>query len=311
MINVKQIKVTLPKNISEKYNQPDDTGGNTDNASLNNSKIISQNEVTNFIINPAFANLNNGVNNLNNANLHSRSAAEINSIHSYSQGGNNLFSIREEYSLKEILNVGVISEMKAKLRRDHSYKHKEGNESYLRSPEKSINAVLADVNDRVNAKIKADKVNLIYYLNSKKKVSEVLINKLSSFDEERMIRVNKICQKVAQSSEKDLVFHKIIQNKIQAKNIKEKDDYRKTLIRMENDVKKEGQILQNNIRPPDDKERYYYLHKEFQKKWERYKVNHLFDRKFRNLKSINETELPKKECDDINSSCSESAETFY
>jgi hypothetical protein len=222
-------------------------------------------------------------------------------------------AIREEYSLREIIPSEVVQEMKAKIKKDYDYKHKDGrqNESNLRSPVRSFDSIIQDVDSRINTKIKTDKINLIYYLNNKKKISEVLLNKISSYDEERISRVNKICQKVAQGIEREKVFKKIIENKLVAHQSKEIDDYRNTLVHMEAAVKKEAQILDCNKRNPDDKERYYYIHKEFEKKWDKYKVNHLFDRKFRNMRSINDHDHNTKEDDAKNSSFSDSDDTLY
>lgn len=272
MISVQQMKITLPKNISEKYNQSEDGTVNTASGSLNNSKIISNHEIPNLLSNQQIQGLN------------------MNTIITNSAAS--LPAIREEYSLREIIPRQVVHEMKARIKKDFEYKYKDGikSETNLRSPVRSYDSIIKDVNSRINTKIKTDKINLIYYLNNKKKVSENLINKISSYDDERISRANKICQKVAQGNEQDKVFKKIIENKMIAHKSKEIDDYRNTLVHMEAAVKKEAQILDKNKRNPDDKERYYYIHKEFQKKWDKYKVHHLVHRKYRNMKSSNDHE---------------------
>jgi len=88
--------------------------------------------------------------------------------------------------------------------------------------------------EKVEKKIGSDKVNMIKYLNTKSNLSHQFLNKLSEFNENKMSRVNKIAQKVFDNDEKNLLFKKIVKEKIDLKKRKDLTEFKDEFDELDN-----------------------------------------------------------------------------
>jgi hypothetical protein len=245
ILDVKQKKIILPKTVCDKYNHDSIEYTNNEQSHMDHS------------------------NSQMNTHLHSSITRSV-----------DLPVIKDFYSLKEIVPTSALSEMKKKLKNEYETRKFNNN---LRTSGKNIKEVIKDLEIKAEHPIKADKVNLIYYLKHKDDISNILIDNLATIKEDRLVRINKICQQVVERNEvEEVILRNKIQNKLSFRQKQAKEDFDKNLIKMESDVKEEERIINLNKKKPDDKEKYYYQHKEVTKYWDKFKVNLVFNRRQNN-----------------------------
>jgi hypothetical protein len=140
-------------------------------------------------------------------------------------------------------------------------------ESMFRSAykEKTENEILEE---KMDTKIGSSNVNLIKYLNSRDNLNYQFVQKISSFDEERLSKINKICQKVFDNNEKFDLFNKIAKEKLSLKKRKDLTDYNEKLDILSKNLFKVSEIkneyhLPSNLRI----NKYSNLHEEMKKRF--------------------------------------------
>lgn len=242
-LKLKQKKVNIPKNISDRYNQinKDESGGNLLTVNTINDTMTMS---TNF-------------------NTLGSSEGE--------------FDLKEAYTIKELVPKKVYENMAKKHEKDSRVKTRLSKvDSGNFRTNYAVNEPMIELNIMAEKKIPLNKTNLIQYLHTKLNISPNFIKQLSTFDEKRINNVNKICQKFLYSEEQDKLFQKIIQSKVTAKSLKERQDYKNTLIKMENHVRGIKKLIDVNQRDDNHHEKYVYIHREMKEKhWDRYKLDKL------------------------------------
>lgn len=251
-IRVNQKKLNIPKNISEKYNQSNASQGEllpiTTIANEKERENIRRQTIRKFTIG-------------NSLNLSAFSPTKE--------------STNNEYSIKEILPKNTFNNMIKSMRTNEEIKNNLSrvDEKNFRSKFKDHDYI-EDILIKADKKINSEKTNLIRYLNKKEKISEHFIKKISDYDNERLMKLNKACQQFIVNEEKEKIFTKLIQEKVKNNALKENEDYKKSLLSMEKDILGIEQKLSEFKKPVDDKEKYVFIHKETERKyWERYHVN--------------------------------------
>ena len=150
--------------------------------------------------------------------------------------------------------------------------------------------VFEEIEKGKKTKIDINHSSLIEYLINKKTISETLLNNLSHYNQDRMTRLNKICQRVIVGQEKEKMFEKKSKEKIQLNKRREEEDFKNNLDFMKNSIEEEMKtfnkfnfkLLKNN------KERYSAIFNQFKKKY--WLNNNNFQRYFRTKKSFNKNE---------------------
>jgi hypothetical protein len=245
-INIKHKKITVPKNISEKYNNDhqDGSGRLLPNVylSLNNDNSKSS----------AFSSIKN----------HTEDTS-LNKI---------------QYSLKDLIKKDTLKNMTTQMKQEREMKNKlsDINENNFRSPYKEKD-FMREIKEKMEKKVSLDKVNLIHYITHKSKISENFVKQLSTFNEERMNKLNKICQIINHREEKQHLFENEIKNIIQGQLQAETEDYKKQLARMSGDLHGIDELLKKNKKFDDKRERYVYIHRDIKNKfWDKYGVERLY-----------------------------------
>jgi hypothetical protein len=132
-----------------------------------------------------------------------------------------------------------------------------------------------------NITLTNDKINLIKYINSKDNISEKLIDKLDKSNEDQLQRYNKICQIVSNNKEKENFLKLLITDKIKVMKKKEESEMSKLLSNAERNLNDYKQIMEDYSQPQDIKRyRYYNIHNDIRKNyWNKYNLERFNKRK--------------------------------
>ncbi len=116
------------------------------------------------------------------------------------------------------------------------------------------------LSEELNKEISLDKVNLITYINSKENVSENLLKKLCSCDENHLVKADKACKKALLKEEE----HKKFKQYLDEKHIKKQNfgfnDYKRSLDEIGLNLKK-AQSIQIDYVPIRKNKESFYLEK--------------------------------------------------
>jgi hypothetical protein len=242
-IDVRQRKLNIPKNVTEKYN------------TISKDNVILPN-----------------VNNLfpkGETRKNTEIGTEFTSMPAKTH--------RQKQSIKQILNESSYRNLKNQLVKEKVMRDKltRVDENKFRTTYEEKN-FLQKLDETLQKKINPDRINLIKYLNTKDDVSEVLVKRVAEYDEEKINRVNKICQIVFHNKESDKLFKEIIKERLIAQNNRDKVDYKKKIETMGRNVNGIESILKNYEKRVEDKERYRDLHNDMIKNyWNRYKTDQM------------------------------------
>lgn len=250
IISIKQKRLNIPKNVTEKYN--------SDNKA---SFILPSVTLPKFreTINTNFSNSNNFIN--------FNTTSGINSV-------------RSTFTLKDVLEDTTYIDLKKKLNADKKMKDRLSriDETKFRSVYGEKNSI-EKLDEMLERNINPDRINLINYLNKKKDVSDVLIKRLSEYSEDKINKVNKICQIVFFNEERSNIFKDRINERIQAKKNRENTEYKTSIEEMGDNMKSFGNILKEYDRNNDKRERFRDIHNDLVNKfWKKYQVDR-YDKK--------------------------------
>ena len=253
-IKIKQSKLQIPQEQTDLY----------DSDKYNLSFIVKQS-------NNIFSNLSNR-NDLTNNSLS--------------------FPLKQTYNLGEIINEKCFDKLNKRIKKDQFINQHDKiiNEKDLRKKDESYK-VFEEIEKGKKTKIDINHSSLIEYLINKKTISETLLNNLSHYNQDRMTRLNKICQRVIVGQEKEKMFEKKSKEKIQLNKRREEEDFKNNLDFMKNSIEEEMKtfnkfnfkLLKNN------KERYSAIFNQFKKKY--WMKNNNFQRYFRSKNSFKKEDI--------------------
>jgi len=250
IIQIKQKKINIPKNITDRYNTNSDTNTNLILPSLTLPKFKDKTS-TNF---------NNTQNNLNTTS--------------------NFTQNKNEFTFKDVLPDETYVSLKCKLEKDKKLKDKLSriDENQFRSifGQKSNSEKLDDM---LMTNINLDKVNLIKYLNEKNDISDVLIKRLSEYSEDKINKVNKICQIVFFNEERSKIYKERIKDRINSKQNREKTEYKTCIESLGDGLNEVSDIFKEYKKPGNEREKYRDIHNDtINKFWRKYQVSR-YDKK--------------------------------
>lgn len=262
-IQIKQRKLNIPKNVTERYNMTSDSKNNSLTKILPMPLMIKKDLET-----------------LDHANY----AGTMNSTSP---------QIRNKFTIKEVLNETSVKFLKTNYIKDKRMKDKLSriDETKFRSNYECKN-FLEKLDEKLKRKINPDRINLIRYLHDKDQVSEVLIKKIADYDEEQINKVNKICQIVLHNNERSKLFKDIIEEKLTALKNKEKIEYKSYIENMGKNMQGFSSVLQNYEKKVNNKEKYRDIHNDMVKNhWQKNNVDRIARktnfRSTQNLSSFN------------------------
>lgn len=260
-VQIKQKKVSMPKNVTDRYN--------TDTKNIISTKIIT------------------------NSTLPIKKTEYNSTIDS-----NSANTARLKFPIKDILTDTSYKNLKSNLIKEKILKDKNAriDDTKFRTIYENKNYI-EKLEQKLAREINPDRINLIKYLNEKKNISEVLINKLYQYDEEKINRVNKICQIVFHDEERSKMYQGLLNERLIVMKNKKKVDYKNSIETMGREMKGIASILKGYEKTVNNKERYRDIHNDIVKNyWRKYNVDFMQrkgDTKYAkgNNSSLNNSEL--------------------
>lgn len=272
LIEIKPKKLSIPKNIAEKYNEI-----KLEEPSL--LPVLYRN-IPKIKENPKLQ-----LNTLNKSHeeIDQHSPTKENNINSteenlknpYSINYNNSNFIKTSYKMKEIINDSALKNIKYSIISDVKMKNKLSNvvTNNFRTPFLTPDEKLSDIEFALDKKIKSDKANIIQYLNSKLCLSPKFVKSLSNYDEEKFVRLNKICQRVFNQDGKDFDLKTKIDSTIDNMKIFQKSEYKRKMNQMEKEVNTIKNIIEK-YPMKNNREKYENLLHDIKKKyWDKISVD--------------------------------------
>ncbi len=185
--------------------------------------------------------------------------------------------MRTSYKMKEIISNAALDNIKSNIIYDVTMKNKLTTvvQTNFRSPFLTPDDKLIDIEFALDKKIKSDKANIIHYLNSKNSLSPKFIKSLSKYDEDKFLRLNKICQRVISQEGRDEDLKMKINGVIENMHMVQKAEYKKQMSKMESEVKHIKTICEKYPKR-DNREIYENLLFDIKKKyWDKYNLHKL------------------------------------
>lgn len=141
--------------------------------------------------------------------------------------------------------------------------------------------VLVELNEKLDVDIDLNKINLIKYLHSKNQVSEKFIKQFETFSDEKLNKLNKICQIITYNNDLEKLDKDLIQERLKNNLNKVKQGYKKNIDDMENSIFFSNAILKPYKVKVDKKAIYGDLFRETKKHWEKINAEKFQRRKYR------------------------------
>lgn len=233
VLEIKNKKLSIPKDIAEKYNEIKMEETSLLPAlytSLKKSPVRSKQNGRKFA----------SMDNINTESTR-ENTIETNSALKHTKNNDNYKEqnfIQSSYKIKDIISDETLDNMRRNIIKEVNLKNRLCNNiTDFRSPILTPKTKLNQIEKSLLTDIKSDKTSIISYLNSKQCVSPKLIKSIEKYDEEKFIRVNKICQRVSNNSIEDLDMRNRINGILENNHQLQKHDYKKNLSIMEKEIK--------------------------------------------------------------------------
>ncbi len=128
----------------------------------------------------------------------------------------------------------------------------------------------------VSSEIKIQNKNLIMYLNEDNNITNTFIKQLSHFNDEKLKKLNKICQKVFLFKNKNQNLKKNIKDKLNEDTIKINNTYKNRLNELKKDLEKSKSILSFEYPKFNKKDRYINQYRKAERDWIRFDTKRYF-----------------------------------
>lgn len=294
MIEIKNKKLSIPKNIAEKYNEirleetsllpvlhqkigkmsPNRSPNKNSNLNYSSFKGYSGNLFESNEDNNYGSNVQNTKSINNNETMDTDPSMKMPVSLKMRVDPEDEF-MRTSYKMKEIIPDKAIDNIKNHIISDVKMKNRLTNvmQTNFRTPFLTPDDRLIDIEEALDKKIKSDKANIIQYLNSKSCLSPKFIQSLSNYDEEKIVRLNKVCQRVFNQDNKDNDLKMKINGIIENMHVYQKAEYKKQMGQMEKEVSGIKNICEKYPKR-DNREKYETLLHEIKKRyWDKLNVD--------------------------------------
>jgi hypothetical protein len=291
-IEIKNKKLSIPKNIAEKYNEIKfDEPSLLPNLYANIKKSPSKNDNSNFqqisedFITKSTREDTQINTNENDDGLNQKKLSNQNRM-GYSIDQN---FIETSYKMKDIISDDCLNNMRKNITSEVKLKNRLASVISIDfrlpflTPIKRIN----EMNNALASNIKSDNSNILNYLSSNDTLSPKFIKSISKYDEDKFVRLNKVCQRVLNNKGEENDLKNRINMIIESNHEYEKADYKKKMNKMEIEVNSIKSIF-DRYPQRDEKDKYENLLHDMKKNhWNKYNFERLMKRSQRNLKTDN------------------------
>ena len=202
----------------------------------------------------------------------------------------------KNFSLKEILGKEAVYKIKKNTIKEEKNKQIVLTENDFRSEYKNLTKLEEIENILYNKKINKNKTNLIKYINSNKNIiSNLSLKNISKLNDEKINKINKVCQNVLDNNIKYNRLINEIKSKIKQINFNDSVQGNFTLKNMINEIKIGNKIFKKydkyNNNNESAKEVYKDKKKDYEKIWKKYHIEKLYQRKNLNDNNYNNFNL--------------------
>lgn len=185
--------------------------------------------------------------------------------------------IRQSYPIKYIISPKSLKKLESDIKeRKHKLliKSKLIVNNHYRTEVKKDPAKIFELNS--NKEIKTQNRNLIEYLNTDSSISNEYLTKLAKYDEERLSKLNKICQKAFYYREQEGLIKSIVKQKLKGELNSESEYYKNKLKEMKSDLDKYNKIIEVDYPKYDKRDRYTFQYREAEQNWEKYNTQRFY-----------------------------------
>ena len=238
-ITIQETKLKIPPIMEEKYSKTENP-----NSQFNNE-----------VIPDVFLSINNTMNSSSNSKLP---------------------IIRNSFPLKYIIKPESYKKLEKDVKiKEESLKtrNKELNENCFRSQVFEDPKKIFDKNS--SKEIFAENRNLIMYLNSDDTISNKYMEKLNKYNEERIKKLNKICQSAFYYRDQGAVIEKFIKQKLRNDAVQTSEYYKEKLEEMKNNLEKSKDYIRE-FPQFNKRERYAAQIKQAELDWVKYDTARLY-----------------------------------
>lgn len=194
-----------------------------------------------------------------------------------------------KFSLRELIDNKTVFDLKNEILKQERVRERLStiNEQNFRTNYAYLPRI-KELNEILNyKKIKGDKIELIKYINSHNKISDVFLKNIVTSDKVEIEKFDKISQTLLFNKDADRKIKSELERKVKSKQNLNKLKIASNLMKMSKEVKLEEKILDKYQRIYDKKSNYLDKHKEIQKEWKRKGIKYLASKSFMPRKPYN------------------------
>jgi hypothetical protein len=292
VLEIKNKKLSIPKDIQEKYNEIKLEESSLLPKLYTNLKKSAHREQTftqQNIVDDMMNTESTRENTIGGENNTKTGKNPNSSMSLYNMTNANQPFMQTSYRVMDIMTDEALAKMKNRIIEEVKLKNKNANvvSFNFRNPFLTPYGRLREIDEALSTKINSDKSNIIQYINSKDNPSPKFVKNMVKYDEEKFERLNKICQRVFNNKieENDMKYR--INGIIENHHLSNKANYKKQMNIMEKEVNEFKQICQKYPQR-DDREKYENLLHDVKKNhWNKYDFQRLMKRGNKNNKVEN------------------------
>ena len=185
--------------------------------------------------------------------------------------------IRQSYPIKYIINPKSLKKLECDIKKKKQkliIKSKLIANNHYRSEVKRDLGTIFELN--TNKEIKIQNRNLIEYLNTDTTISNEYLTKLAKYDEKRLSKLNKICQKAFYYRAQEGLIKSIVKQKLKGELNSESEYYKNKLKEMKSDLDKYNKIIDVDYPKYDKRDRYTFQYREAEQNWEKFNTQRFY-----------------------------------
>lgn len=242
MQRIIQKKIAIPNEMNEKYINPDE-------------KNINKPQGDQQLLSDVLISINKSMDEASNSKLP---------------------IIRQAFPLKNIIKPECYQKLKEEVTAKNKIQTKDIHVNEMNFRSEVFNDIEKEFHDQTNKPIKIQNRNLIEYLNTDDTISTKYVKKLAQFDENRIRKLNKICQKAISYKAQEAIIKNIIQNKIKGEFVKDREFYQDRLEEMRDKLRQSHHLVEQDIPKVNKRERYTYQFRRMENEWNKYNIGRYY-----------------------------------
>jgi len=194
----------------------------------------------------------------------------------YSSNNSSLPAVRNKFPLKYIISPDSYNNLEKDIekKREMLKKGKKVTEKNFRTEVYEDPKISFEKN--IYSEIPISNRNLITYLNEDTNISNKYVEKLSKYNDERLRKLNKICQKAFYYKDQMDIINNYAKKKLKDETIQISEIYKNKLEEMKDELDKYKKIVQNDRPKFNYKDKYINQYRIAERNWDIYHIERLY-----------------------------------